>query len=70
MPDAQVDGVIWHSTPTATVGLLVAGGRIIDGPPYARKLRMLGRDARQVWREGRRKPGVLLAWLPDEPSAL
>lgn len=58
------DGVIWCSTRKATVGLVVADGRVVDCPPYARR-RALGKDARQVWRDQTRA-GADLEWLPDE----
>lgn len=60
---AAGDGLIWHSTPAATVGLLVRGGRVVDCPPYARRW-ALGRDARELWRDAARR-GVRLAWLAE-----
>jgi hypothetical protein len=57
--------MIWWSTPRATVGLLVVEGIVVDCPPYARKWAE-GRDARQLWRDGRRQ-GVDLEWLPSPP---
>lgn len=54
-------GLIWCSTPRATVGLVVADGRVVDCPPYARRWAM-GRDARQVWREQYRA-GADLVWM-------
>lgn len=62
---ASVDnasGLIWWSTRAATVGLVVEAGIIVDCPPYARRWAM-GRDARQLWRDGTRR-GVNLAWIP------
>lgn len=57
------NGLIWWSTPAATVGLVVYNATVIDCPPYARKWAM-GRDARQLWREGKAR-GADLHWLPD-----
>lgn len=54
-------GLIWCSTRTATVGLVVAAGRVVDCPPYARRW-AAGRDARQVWRE-QAAIGADLVWL-------
>lgn len=65
--DAQVNalteqngsGLLVHSTPSATVGLIVEDGVVVDGPPYA-----------QRWAIGKTKetieagPGET-AWLPD-----
>jgi hypothetical protein len=31
------DGLIWYSTPRATVGLVVRAGVVVDGRPYARR---------------------------------
>ncbi len=58
------DGLIWHSTRAATVGLVVRDGVIVDCPPYARRW-AYGRDARDVWRRQHRA-GADLVWLPDE----
>jgi hypothetical protein len=66
MDDA--DGVIWWSTPAATVGLVVVGGEVVDCPPYARKWAM-GRDARELWRQGVQQ-GARLEWIPDPPQRL
>lgn len=57
------NGLIWCSTRTATVGLIVAVGRVVDCPPYARRW-AFGHDARTVWREQART-GADLVWLPD-----
>lgn len=57
------NGLIWWSTRTATVGLVVRDGKVVEAPPYARRW-ALGRDARQLWREGTRL-GARLEWLPD-----
>jgi hypothetical protein len=57
----MADGLIWWSTPHATVGLLVRDGRVVDASPFAR--RAVGRDARQVWRLAVRAGGDL-GWLP------
>jgi len=53
--------IVW-STPGATVGLFVREGIVVAAPPYA-KAWALGRDARELWSEGKRR-GVDLAWLP------
>lgn len=57
------NGLVFYSTPGATVGLVVAGGIVVDCPPYARRW-ALGKDARDLWRDGKRR-GVRLEWLPD-----
>jgi hypothetical protein len=62
-PVSDASGLIVYSTPRATVGLIVRDGRVVDCPPYARKWAM-GRDARELWRDGKRK-GAQLVWLPD-----
>jgi hypothetical protein len=64
----EADGLIWWSTPTATVGLVVAGGDVVACPPYARKW-AAGRDARDLWRQGIRQ-GAHLEWIPDPPQRL
>lgn len=43
-------------------GLVVHNGVVVDCPPYAIRW-ALGRDARQLWRDGYRR-GVQLVWLP------
>jgi hypothetical protein len=63
------DGMIWHSTPRATVGLVVKDGVVVEPcAPYARPW-ALGKDGRALWRAAaqRRLHGVLVEWLPDEP---
>ncbi|MFG3604417.1 hypothetical protein [Micromonospora chersina] len=57
------DGLIWYSTPRATVGLVVRASVVVDCAPYARRW-ALGRDARQLWDAAERK-GIDLAWLPQ-----
>ena len=61
-------GLIYLSTPKATVGLIVQDGLVVDGPPYARRW-TLGRDAREVWREAAQR-GATLAWLPDHDGRI
>lgn len=61
------NGLIWCSTPKATVGLVVRDGRVVDCPPYARRWAM-GRDAREVWREQYRA-GVEMVWVEDTDTA-
>jgi hypothetical protein len=60
-------GLIYVSTRTATVGLVVKDGAVVDGPPYAYRCDYVGRDARQLWRDLHGRRGYRLAWLPDEP---
>lgn len=57
------DGIIWHSTPKATVGLVVRDGVVVDCPPYARRWAQ-GADARALWRAAARR-GVDLEWIPN-----
>lgn len=57
------NGLIWCSTPRATVGLVVTGGVITDAPPYAAKW-ALGRDAAAVWRSAEAR-GAILVWMPQ-----
>lgn len=57
-------GLIYVALPRATCGLVVVDGRVTDGPPYLRRL--VGRDARQVWRELHRQ-AERLEWLPGPP---
>ncbi len=63
-----MSGLIWYSTPRATVGLVVNDqGIVVDCPPYARRW-ALGQDARRLWREAFGRPGYQLQWLPDQPT--
>ncbi len=57
------DGLIYWSTPRATVGLVVRDGIVVETPPYARRWAQ-GRDARDLWFDGVAK-GVRLAWVAD-----
>lgn len=58
-------GLLYLSLPRVTVGLVVHNGLVVEPrAPWAR--RHLGTDARQVWRDHARQPGVVLEWLPDE----
>lgn len=60
---ANASGLIVWSTPGGiTVGLIVTDGVITDVPPYARRW-ALGRDARDIWRQGKAR-GVHLDWIP------
>ena len=61
----MADGLLWYSTPRATVGLIVVGGAVVDGPPYARRW-ALGRDARELWRRAKTEPNTRVAWIPDD----
>lgn len=63
------DGLLYWSTPTRTVGLVVEDGQVVDGPPYARKCGYVGRDARELWREGAER-GYRLEWLPERVRVL
>lgn len=54
------DGLIWHSTPRATVGLVVSGGVVVDAPPYARGW-ALGRPAPELLGD----PHAQTAWIPN-----
>ncbi len=58
----DADGVIWYSTPKATVGLVVKDGIVVDSAPYARRW-ALGCSARQIWDQGIAH-GHSLKWLP------
>lgn len=57
------DGLLWWSTPSATVGLIVRAGIVVETPPYARRWAH-GRDARELWRDGKRRD-VDLEWVKD-----
>lgn len=63
MTDAT--GMIYLSTPSFTVGLIVKDGIVTEAPPIAR-LWTLHQDARDVWRRSARH-GARLVWLPDQP---
>jgi hypothetical protein len=58
-------GMIWLSTPKATVGLVVRDAVVVDAPPYARRW-ALGADARVLWRRLARNPANRLEWLPGD----
>jgi hypothetical protein len=78
-PGMVADGLIWWSTPDATVALVVRDAVVVDCPPYADKWAR-GCDARTLWREAvgrgmrhvtdvaevkpRSKAGYL-SWVPD-----
>jgi hypothetical protein len=64
---SRADGLVWWSTAAATVGLIVVAGVVVDCPPYARRWAK-GRDARELWRDGKRR-GVDLHWLADDVDA-
>lgn len=59
----SADGLIWLSTTSYTVGLIVRGGVVVETPPIARRWAR-GRDARELWRESRRR-GADLEWMAD-----
>jgi hypothetical protein len=78
-PGMAADGLIWWSTPDATVALVVRDAVVVDCPPYADQWAH-GHDARQLWREAVQRgmrPVVDLAdvkpkdrvsylmWVPD-----
>jgi len=57
------NGLLVHSTPSATVGLVVEDGVVVDGPPYA-----------QRWAVGETKEAIEsgtgeTTWLPDQTPA-
>jgi len=56
------DGLMWVSFPSATVGLIVADGRVVAGPPYAHSW-SAGSDARQVWDRAVAR-GATVKWVP------
>lgn len=56
-------GMIYLSTPSFTVGLIVKDGVVVDAPPIARRW-TIGRDARLVWQQAARR-GARLAWMPE-----
>lgn len=58
----SADGLLVWSTPGATVGLVVKGGVVVGTPPYAHRW-AYGRDARELWKEGKRR-GVHVVWIP------
>ncbi|WP_433220557.1 hypothetical protein [Microtetraspora malaysiensis] len=67
MQDDLGNGLIWWSTGRATVGLVVRDGVVVEAPPYARRWAQ-GREAGEIYREGDRRAGVTVAWIPaDEP---
>ena len=59
----MADGLIVLSTPRYTVGLVIRDARVVLSPPIAYRWAQ-GRDARQVWRDARRR-GADLEWIPD-----
>jgi hypothetical protein len=61
--DDLPDGLIWWSTPRATVGLIVRGGVIVETAPYARRWAH-GRSARDTYQRGLRQKGVTVVWVP------
>lgn len=60
-----MDGLIWYSTPAATVGLVVKDGVVVDAPPYARKW-ALGRSAEELLNHSH----ATTAWLPAARSTM
>ncbi|MEU8381398.1 hypothetical protein [Streptosporangium sp. NPDC048865] len=63
MDDDFENGLIWWSTHRATFGLVVRDGIVAESAPYARRWAQ-GRDAREIYRRGKRQKGVTLAWVP------
>lgn len=59
-PLPEHDGVMVVSYPRATVGLIVADGKVVGGPPYARSW-AIGAQARRVWDEAATK-GATVTW--------
>lgn len=64
---ADPSGLLVISMPTFTIGLVVHANKITAAPPYGRKLGLVGRNAREVWRDYARR-GADLFWLPDKVS--
>lgn len=62
MAGVDADGTIRWSTPTGTVDLVVVGGTVVGCPALAAGWAN-GRDARELWRRGKRL-GAVLEWLP------
>lgn len=60
----MANGLIYLSTPKATVGLVVKDGIVTDAPPYARRW-ALGADARELWRRYAGRPGTILEWIEE-----
>lgn len=61
-PGFPETGLLIHSTPSATVGLVVTDGVVTDGPPYAQK-----------WAVGETKGSIEdrsgdTTWIPDRPE--
>lgn len=61
-----ISGLMCARGRTATIGLVVRDGVVVDGPPYGRKMGLIGRSAREVWKE-LSGAGWMLVWLPDPP---
>lgn len=59
-----LNGLIFYSTPTYTVSLVVRDGIVVGAPPFARRW-ALGHDAHQVVLDGVRR-NADLAWLPQD----
>jgi hypothetical protein len=65
----DIDGIIYFSTPTFTVGLIVKDKVIVDGPPFARNW-AVGRPAQEIWDQGKAR-GATVLWLPAKyPGAV
>lgn len=60
----DIDGIIYYSAPTFTVGLMVKDQVIVDGPPYARNW-AVGHRAREIWDRGKAL-GHTVLWLPTK----
>lgn len=65
----MANGLIYLSTPTATVGLVVRDGVVVDAPPYARRW-ALGADARELWRRYASRPENHLEWIEERDDEL
>lgn len=63
LPAVSATGVIRVEYPKAVVGLMVAGGRVVDAAPYVRRRGWIDRDARDVWRQLCRE-GHTPEWIP------
>lgn len=60
----STNGMIWCSTRSATVALIVRDGFVVDCPSYANNWAR-GEDARDLWRRCARH-GARLVWIPDD----
>lgn len=59
------NGLLVISTERWTVAVIVEIGVVADGPPLARARGLIGRDARDVWRQYKQL-GAELSWTDAE----